>query len=189
MKLGSLGQRERFLLTILAILAPFAAWQYLRPVLLDFASGGSGGIGGASGVKSRMKARGELAPLRLAVLEAESGEYEPDRNIFRYGERPKPPPPPPLPPPPVNPRPRVAPPPRQAAEPQPPPVDVSLLGIFGPVRRRIAVLTDEEGAIINALEREVIHEKFIVHQIGLESIDLAFVGFPNAAPQRLELGG
>ena len=35
MNLGSLGQRERFLLAILAILAPIGAWQYLKPVLLD----------------------------------------------------------------------------------------------------------------------------------------------------------
>lgn len=189
MNLGKLGQRERFLLAILAILAPIGAWHYLKPVLLDFAGRG-GGIGGGGGVQRRLEARREIAPLRLAALEAESGEYEPNRNIFVFGEKPKPPPPPPPPAsPPAPPRPRGAAPPQRAAVPQPPPVDVSLLGIFGPERRRVAVLTDGEGAIINALERQVIHERFIVHQIGFESIDLAFVGFPNVAPQRLELGG
>ena len=74
-------------------------------------------------------------------------------------------------------------------KPQPPPVDVTLLGIFGPERRRIAVLTDNEGTIINALEREVIREKFIVDRIGFESVDIGFVGFPDVAPQRLEFEG
>ena len=43
--------------------------------------------------------------------------------------------------------------------------------------------------IINALEQQVIHEKFIVHEIGYESVDFKFVGFPDAAPERIEIGG
>ena len=42
-----LQPRERFLLTVLALLAPIGLWQYLKPMILDFASGGvSGACGG-----------------------------------------------------------------------------------------------------------------------------------------------
>ncbi|RMH15567.1 MAG: hypothetical protein D6696_20455 [Acidobacteria bacterium] len=67
-----------------------------------------------------------------------------------------------------------------------PPIDVSLLGIFGPENRRIAALTDGE-TIINALEGEEINGKFIVDRIGFESIDLRFVGFPDVPPETLEI--
>ena len=71
---------------------------------------------------------------------------------------------------------------------EPPPVDVDLLGIFGPKSRRIAVLSDGE-ILLNVLEGGVVKEKFIVHKIGLESVDLTFVGFPDEAPHRLAIGG
>ncbi len=64
-----------------------------------------------------------------------------------------------------------------------------MLGIFGPEDRRIAVLTDGKDWFQNALEEEVIHEKFIVHQIGYESVDFKFVGFPDVEPERIEIGG
>ena len=35
MKLGTLGQREKFLLGVLALMALVAAWRYLKPVLLS----------------------------------------------------------------------------------------------------------------------------------------------------------
>lgn len=64
-----------------------------------------------------------------------------------------------------------------------------MLGIFGPEDRRIAVLTDGEGWFQNALEQEVVRDKFIVHKIGYESVDFKFVGFPGTAPERVEIGG
>ena len=52
----------------------------------------------------------------------------------------------------------------------------------------MAVLSDAE-ILVNALEGDVVKEKFIVHRIGYESVDLKFVGFPDAAPARIEVGG
>ncbi len=189
MKLGTLGSRERLLLGFLALLAPFAAWKYIKPAVLKFASGG-GSAPTVGGVQERQMPRQDLVPLHLAALETPGAEYEPDRNIFRFGVKRRPPPPPP---PPAAPIPRTVPratgPPPPPPAPRPPPLDVALIGVFGPERRRIAVLTDGDGLVINALEQEVVREKFIVHEIGYESVDFKFVGFPDAEPERLEIGG
>ena len=189
MKFKNLAQRERIGLGFLALLAPFAIWQYLGPALSNLANRGTGGLAPVASVESRAVARQEIAELRLWALEAGGGEYEPERNIFRFGEKAKPPPPPPPPrkPPPPPPPPRQAP-PVQRAGPQPPPIDVSLLGIFGPERRRIAVLVDPEGVILNKLHGETVREKFIVHKIGYQSIELKFVGFPDVEPEQIEIG-
>ncbi|MEM7351327.1 MAG: hypothetical protein AAF657_11005 [Acidobacteriota bacterium] len=190
MNLDQLGQREKRLLMVLALLLPILLWQTIGPMLQGFANRGSGGGRAAARVEQRAKARQNLDELRLASLNVESGEYEPQRNIFIYGQEKKPPPPPPVVRPPAVARaPRPVPAPRGPAKPQPPPIDLKLLGIFGPERQRIAVLTDDEGAIIDALEEDVVREKFIVHRIGYESIDLKFVGFPDVEPERVEIGG
>ncbi len=189
MKLGTLGQREKVLLALLAILAPIGTWQYVKPALLKLASGGGGSVGKVSSIQERKIAREDIAALRLAALDARSGEYEPDRNIFRYGEKPKPPPPPPPPRPVVRDVPRPTGPPPPPPPPKPPPVDVTLVGIFGPKYRRIAVLTDGDNWFQNALEQEVVREKFIVHKIGYQSVDFKFVGFPGVEPKRIEIGG
>lgn len=181
-------RRERILLAVLLLLAPFALWRFAKPVLSDFALGGVGPGARIRSIEPRAVARQPVVEVRLAALEAQGGEYEPERNLFRYGERPKPPPPPPPPrPAPVRTEPKPVPPRAEPAKPKPPPVDVSLIGILGPDRRRVAALTDGE-LIIAAVEKQVIKDKFIVDRIGFESIDLAFVGFPDAPPARLEIG-
>lgn len=189
MKLSELGQRERMLLGVLAFLGVIFIWKYLGSALESFANRGSGGSRSVAKIDRLASARGELTELRLAMLDVESREYEPERNIFIFGEKPKPPPPPVVKAPVVARKPPPPPPPRQPPGPKPPPVDVKLLGLFGPERQRIAVLTDGEGAIINAQVQDVVREKFIVHQIGYESIDLKFVGFPDVEPERIEIGG
>ena len=187
MKVGTLGRRERALLGVLLLLAPIAVWRYLQPAIMRFAGGGGSGVAKVSGVTQRSKARAEIAGLTLSALDGRGGEYQPDRNIFRYGQKRKPPPPPPPPPPPRVVTRDVGPPP-PPPPPTPPPLDFKLIGIFGPESRRIAVLTDGE-VLQNALEQEVIEEKFIVHKIGYTSVDFTFVGFPDAAPKRIEIGG
>lgn len=190
MKPTQLGQREKRLLGFMALLLPLLLWQYIGPALEGLTSRGSRGSRAVGKVEVRDKARRGLAELRLASLDVEGGEYEPERNIFIFGQEKKPPPPPPVARPAAVARaPRPAPAPRGPVKPQPPPVDVKLLGIFGPERQRIAVLTDSEGMIIDALEQDVVREKFIVHRIGYESIDLKFVGFPDVEPKRIEIGG
>lgn len=184
----SLVERQRAMLAILAIVALFIIWKNLRPVLLDFVGGGASGAGQVAAIEPREVPRSRVVDLRLEALEAVPGEYQPDRNIFRYGVKPAPPPPPPpprvvrTPPPPAPP-----PPPPLPVVPQPPEIDLALLGVLGPERRRIAVLTDGE-LLINVLKGDVIDGKFIVHQIGYESIDFKFVGFPEVDPARVEIG-
>ncbi len=189
MKVGTLGPREKVLLGILALLVPIGAWQYVKPALLSFASGGAGNAGKVSGVSPRGDARKPIVELRLSALEVSGSEYEPDRNIFSYGKKRKPAPPPPPPPPPARAAPRRAGPPPPPAAPKPPPLDLKLLGIFGPEGRRVAVLTDGDGWFQNALEQEVVREQFTVHKIGYESVDFKFVGFPDVEPERIEIGG
>ena len=78
----------------------------------------------------------------------------------------------------------------EAAKPKPPSIELVYLGSFGPGQRKIAVFADKKGEnIYNAAVGETIEGKFIVHQIGFESVDLAFVGFPDVPPHRLAVGG
>ena len=65
---------------------------------------------------------------------------------------------------------------------------MELVGILGPERRRVAVFSDGE-SILNVLKDDVINEKFIVRSIGYQSVELGFVGFPQATPQRVTIGG
>lgn len=132
----------------------------------------------------------EVVELRLADLARSPHEYTPGRSIFRYAEPPAPPPvaPPPPRPVPKPPPPPPAGPPPPPPKPQPPPIDFELIGIFGPAEGRIAVLRDGD-TIINARRNDLVKERFVVEQIGFESVDIGFVGFPDAPSQRLPMGG
>ncbi len=136
----------------------------------------------------------EILELRSSRLAAGSREFEIGRDLWRYGARPQPPapkPPPPRPKPKPRPEPvRVDPTPAPVATqgPRPPAVDVTFLGTFGPNDRKIAVFFDGD-SIYNAGRGDVINEKFQVVEIGLESVDLGFVGFPDEPPARLAIGG
>ena len=44
-------------------------------------------------------------------------------------------------------------------------------------------------SIYNAGRGDVLNQKFQVVEIGLESVDLGFVGFPDEPPARLAIGG
>jgi len=139
-----------------------------------------------------------VEPLRLAALSHVSPGFTTGRDPWRFVEPPPPPPP----------KPRV---PsaaelramreaeearqRQLAElarlkaiddatPKPPPFSWSYLGNFGPSSQRIAVFTDGK-RVWNARQGETLENKFIVAQIGYESVDIRFVGFPDVPAQRL----
>ena len=82
------------------------------------------------------------------------------------------PPPPPPPPPPV---------------PVPPPFTYKYIGTFGGAANPIATFSGN-GQIINARVGEVIDGKFVLRGIGIESVEIGFVGFPPDQKQRIPLG-
>lgn len=180
-------KRQKTLLAVLGVALLLAGWKYVRPVLARLTPGTGVTILGADGDRAKLAslANQEVVDLRMDALAPAGYDYAPGRNIFRTVDPPPPAPPPPVAPPP--PPPQVAPPPPPPTGRVPPQIDVTLLGIFGPEHRRIAVLTDGE-EIINALERDEIREMFILERIGLESVDLGFVGFPDEPPETLEIG-
>ena len=154
-------------------------------------------IGGFA-VVSASDAAQSVEPLRLAALSRTPPGFTTGRDPWRFVEPPPPPPP----------KPRV---PtaaelkamreaeearlRQLAEqarlkaiddatPKPPPFTWSYLGNFGPSSQRIAVFTDGK-RVWNARQGETLENKFIVAQIGYESVDIRFVGFPDVPAARL----
>jgi len=139
-----------------------------------------------------------VEPLRLAALSRTPPGFITGRDPWRFVEPPPPPPP----------KPRVP----SAAElramreaeearqrllaeqarlkaiddatPKPPPFTWSYLGNFGPPSLRIAVFSDGK-RVWNARQGETLENKFIVAQIGYESVDIRFVGFPDVPAERL----
>ena len=179
-------KRQQVLIGALAVLLLVAGWRFAGPALNRLAASGGAGALGSARVDDRLAAlENEIVDLDLDALAVPGRTYTPGRNIFRIYQPPPPPPPERVytPPPPAPPAPPVI----VDRTPQPPDVDVALVGIFGPENRRIAVLSDGED-IINALERDEVNDKFIVNRIGFESIDLGFVGFPDAPTATLEIG-
>jgi hypothetical protein len=130
----------------------------------------------------------EVVALDLGVLRPREGSHEIGRDPFNFQPDPTPPPPPPTPPPPPpTPTPYVTPTP---PPPPPPPSHAHLkyLGSFGPQNARIAAIMSGE-EIYNVREGAVLEGKFVVQEIGFESVAIAFVGFPWAPPVRLAAGG
>jgi len=83
-----------------------------------------------------------------------------------------PPPPPPPPPPPV---------------PVPPTFDYKYIGTFGGAANPIATFS-KEGEIVNVHVGDTIAGKFILRGIGIESVEIAFVGFPPSETRRIPIG-
>ena len=130
----------------------------------------------------------DVVALDLGVLKPRAGSHAIGRDPFNFEPDPTPPPPPPEPPPPPpTPTPYVTPTP--PPPPPPPPVNhLKYLGSFGPQNARIAVIMAGD-EIYNVREGAVLEGKFIVQEIGFESVAIAFVGFPWAPPVRLAAGG
>jgi hypothetical protein len=158
-------------------------------------------------------------------LDAQSGSYKSERNLFGYKEPPPPPPPPPpkaVPPPPdqdhdgipdfrdncpaaYNPDQadsdhngkgdvcdaewqayiKANPPPPPA--PVPPQFTMKYIGTFGPPNNPIATFNGN-GEIVNVRIGETIDGKFILRSIGIESVEIGFVGFPADIKTRVPLG-
>jgi hypothetical protein len=153
---------------------------------------------GAFAVVSASDAAQSVEPLRLAALSRTPPGFTTGRDPWRFVEPPPPPPPKPRVPSAAELRAmREAEEARQRllaeqerlaaierAKPKPPPFTWSYLGNFGPPSLRIAVFTDGK-RVWNARQGETLENKFIVAQIGYESVDIRFVGFPDVPAERL----
>jgi hypothetical protein len=204
--------RQKVLLGALAVLAAIAARVYLWPADGGASSGHAtvdaetGLAGGAARPRPRATAANaanakdvqSVLPLRLADLAMTPHTFSTGRDPWRYV----------VPPPPPPPKPRqlsaaelralqeaeaarqrllaeqAAAAAAAAAVPKPPPFTWTYIGNFGPLRQRIAVFIDGQ-KVWNAREGEVLEGKFIVAQIGYESVDIRFVGFPQWPATRL----
>ncbi len=166
-----------------------------------------------------------MPALHVEWLDAQSGSYKSERNLFAFREKPLPPPPPPVKPPPLPPDqdhdgipdfrdncPAVYNPDQadsdhngkgdlcdaewQAyikANPPPPPAPVppqftfKYIGTFGPANNPIATFNGN-GEIVNVRVGETIDGKFILRSIGIESVEIGYVGFPADTKTRVPLG-
>ena len=129
--------------------------------------------------------------IHTELLESQSGSYKSERNLFAYKEPPPPPPPkpqprmivePPLPPPPPVP---VAPP--APVVPQPPQFPYHYIGTFGTANNPIATFSNS-GEIVNVHVGETIDGKFVLRSIGIESVEIGYVGFPADVKTRIPIG-
>jgi hypothetical protein len=203
------------------LIAVFAIYTFAAPEARDAA-----GAPGVATTPSRVAARTGVTstpgvePVHKELLDAETGSYRSDRNLFAYREPPPPPPPAPAPPPPPPPdedkdgipdfrdncpstpnpdqrdidrdgigaaceqTPEIAPPP---PPPVPPQFTWKFIGMFGRQQSPIATFS-RDGDILNAKAGDVIEGKFILKRIGIESVEIGFVGFPPDQTQRIPLG-
>jgi hypothetical protein len=181
--------QRRLLILILAALVVYFAWSRGGALI-----GPGGGIVGGSGSGGRRAVvAAEVEPLALAALEHEAEVFRPGRDLFRFGPaRPSGEArPPAMRPPPPRPQPRLESPTPVEAQPsvaRPPAIDLTYLGSFGPAGTKIAVFADSE-TIYNARVGEVIKDVFLLANIGFESVDIEFIGFPDVAAERLAVGG
>jgi hypothetical protein len=201
----TISRRERRLLGMLSVLAlVWGLWQ-LRALARTGTPASSAPPRPAADASrpTRAGARGHagalperVVELALDRLDVAPRDLAAGRDPFRFAPH-TPPPPPPLTPEELAARQReqeerqraaaerAA---AEAARPHPPDVDVRYLGSFGPRARPIAVFADTGGAnVYNAREGDTLEGKFIVQRIGYESVDLAFVGYPDVPAQRLGL--
>jgi hypothetical protein len=127
--------------------------------------------------------------VHMEWLETQSGSYRSERNLFAYKEPPPPPPRPapqpvPVPPPqPVVPQPPPGPPP----PPPPPQFTYHYIGTFGTANNPIATFS-ASGEIVNVRVGETIDGKFILRSIGIESVEIGYVGFPVDVKTRIPIG-
>lgn len=181
------------LLGLLGILLAVAAWRYLPSF------GGGPGFTRTAAADLRSTAI-DIVELAAHTLDEPPPPSRPARDPWSFGSRPAPeaapgepepaPPPEPEPEQPVIPAtPAPEPPAPKPLGPQPPPIDVFYIGSFGRSDTPIAVFIDAEKSIFNALEGDLVKDKFEVQNIGYESVDLLFVGFPDEPPVRLAIGG
>jgi hypothetical protein len=75
-----------------------------------------------------------------------------------------------------------------AQEPVPPPLPFRCIGRFGNSSTTFVALADDTHNVVNARAGEIVDGRFIVRAIGVESVDIGFVGFPASADKRIAIG-
>ena len=186
------SQAERTRLTVLVgILVVVAAVAAVRLV-------GRGGIGGGGSSGGPFTYEPNHLPELIAVVEhADDRTAGSGRNPFAFGVPPTPTPRPVTPQPTAPPLPTRPPPPtatpRPDGLPPPRPFDRQFIGHFGPARLKVAALRrqgageDARAEVEVATEGSVLDGYYIIRSIGLESLDVGFVGYPQTEIQRVPL--
>jgi len=177
--------RLMVLLGILLVVVVAGVWMRF------FKGGGSGRA--AVGETPVEFSSHDIPDLEIARLEGQiSAEDVPGRNPFAWGVPPTPTPdyeatrtytPPPTPVP-RTPRPTATPDPNRT--PPPPRFERLYLGNFGPQRLPVVVFRNGEKVEI-AVPGMVLDDKFVVRGIGLESVEIGFVGYPEEVSTRVPL--
>jgi hypothetical protein len=156
-------------------------------------SGDEAGSAGR-GRRAAVKPGKEVNPDDVPVLDvkdfaphAAKGSADPGRDLFDLREPTRKPLPTATPAPPAPGDVRFVgplPPPPPTPTPAPPAVGFKFLGTFGPKEHPIAVIQQGE-QILNVRAGDTLFGKFILKKVGYESIDVGFVGFPEAETRRL----
>jgi Thrombospondin type 3 repeat len=71
--------------------------------------------------------------------------------------------------------------------PTPPPFEYKYIGTFGSPSNPLATFVSN-GEIVNARVGDTIAGKFVLRNIGIESVEIGFVGFPPDVTRRIPLG-
>lgn len=213
---GASPSRQKTLLLVLGGLALIAAWRYFGPssggkadVAETAAARPAVDAEGDPVGKARPASRNDARPprpgdrvseIRIAELDSIPSLGVAGRDPWRFVD-------PPPPPPPAPPKPRELTPAEieamrrqreleeerrrlaaiDAAKPRPAEFTWQYIGQFGPANKRIAVFSDGKKTY-NALEGDTLDKKFILARIGLESVEIRFVGFPEVPAKRVGIG-
>ena len=212
------GSRQKNLLLLLGALVLIAAWRYLRPSNAGGAAGNLAGPASqrpgvdeegdgprrarAAGAGEVKKARpgDRVSQIHIADLDHVPALGTGGRDPWRFVD-------PPPPPPPTPPKPRELTPAEieamrreaerraeqerlaaiERAKPKPAEFNLQYIGHFGSEATKVAVFSDGKKEFI-AAEGDTLDKKFIVARIGLESVEIRFVGFPDWPAKRVGIG-
>jgi hypothetical protein len=110
------------------------------------------------------------------------------RDLFGIPREPtRKPPPTPFPPPPPPGDTRFIgplPPPGPTPTPKPPEITFKFVGTFGPKGHPIAVI-QEGDKVYNVRAGDILFDKFVLRNVGYESLDIGFVGYPETESRRI----
>jgi hypothetical protein len=207
--------RTKLLLGVLGVLVLFVVWRYIGPSSGGSVETGGGNEYNLGSPMGKIPGAGqevkppveEIVDLKVADLQPQQHQYQVGRDPWHFAEPPPPPPPPPIKPPPPPTKEeleaqraaeaelarqraeaeRIA--REEAMRPKPPQFGMKCIGKFGPAESPIAVFVGPDGKTIqNVRQGGVIDGKFILSQVGYESVEIRYVDFPNEPPLRLPIG-